>query len=299
MQAFTETQYQNIYTTLSHFLPYYIGIFMFCELVYLLLISKKLLIQETKINFVSGLIVIVTQATLKTFLLAGIYPNIYEHRILNVGNGLGVFLYCFFLFTFLQYVVHFLNHKVRLFWCLHEVHHSATHMNTTTGIRNSIFDIISTDALYFLIPFLGVPPLVFLIIYAGGKIWGNFIHVNEDIVSHLPVINKVLIEPAAHHIHHAKNIIYLDKNYGEIIPLYDKLFGTYQQLSELPQYGTLSHNAPDNFWDVQLFEFKKLYADIKNASNITDKILYIFMPPGWAPNGQGLTAKDMQLQFYK
>jgi sterol desaturase/sphingolipid hydroxylase (fatty acid hydroxylase superfamily) len=299
MLAFTETEYQHIYNTLSHFLPYYIGIFMVCELVYLFCTSRKLLLHETRINFISGLIVIITQASLKTFLLAGIYPSIYKYRIISIGNGLGVFIFCFFLFTFLQYVVHFLNHKVRLFWCLHEVHHSATQMNTTTGIRNSIFDIISTDALYFIIPFLGVPPLVFLIIYAGGKIWGNFIHVNEDIVSQIPVLNKVLIEPAAHHVHHAKNIIYLDKNYGEIIPLYDKLFGTYQHLSEAPVYGTLSHNNPNTFWDVQLYEFKHLIADIKNATTITDKIFYLIMPPGWAPNGQGITAKDLQMQYLK
>jgi sterol desaturase/sphingolipid hydroxylase (fatty acid hydroxylase superfamily) len=294
---FTEAQYQHIYLKLSNFLPYYIGIFMLAELLFILLTTHQILLKETKINLMSGLIVIITQAVLKTALLAGVYPAIYAHRLISIGNGFGVFVYAFFLFTFLQYLVHFINHKVRIFWCLHEVHHSATQMNTTTGIRNSIFDIISTDGVYFLIPLMGVPPLVFLIIYAGGKIWGNFIHVNENIVSQIPVLNKLLIEPAAHHIHHAKNIIYLDKNYGEIIPLYDKLFGTYKTLSETPIYGTLSHDAPQGFWDVQLYEFKKLYVDIKGCHSIKTKILYCIMPPGWAPNGAGITAKDLQREW--
>jgi sterol desaturase/sphingolipid hydroxylase (fatty acid hydroxylase superfamily) len=286
--------YESTYQYLNQFLPYYLIIFIVLELAYMLFISKNLLIQETKINILCGLTVILTQAVLKTSLLASLYPAIYQHKLFDIGNGVGVVIYCVFLFTFLQFVVHYLNHKVRLFWCLHEIHHSATQMNATTGIRNSIFDVVSTDILYFLIPFLGVPPLIFLIVYGSCKIWGNFIHINEQLVSEIPILNKILVDPAGHHIHHARNLIYLDKNYGELTPLYDRLFKTYMPLTETPEFGTLSNHIVTTFWDSQLYEFRKLYADMRSTDNFKEKLQYILMPPGWLPNGKGQTTSELQ-----
>lgn len=286
--------YENIYHYLNQFLSYYIVIFIVLELAYLLFYAKNLLIQETKINFLCGITVILTQTVFKTGLLATAYPTLYKHRIFDVGNGFAVIIYCVFLFTFLQYIVHYLNHKVRLFWCLHEVHHSATQMNATTGIRNSIFDVVSTDALYFLIPFLGVPPLVFLIVYGTTKIWGNFIHINEKLVSELPFVNWFLVDPAGHHIHHASNLKYLDKNYGELTSLYDKLFKTHMPLTEKPVFGTLTHPVVTGFWDSQLHEFRKLYVDVKSVKNWRIKLQFIFMSPGWLPDGKGQTTRMLQ-----
>jgi sterol desaturase/sphingolipid hydroxylase (fatty acid hydroxylase superfamily) len=294
MRHFTINDYQNIYAKLGNFLPYYLAVFVLLELCYLIYIGQKLLIREARTNIVSGLIAIATQAILKNYLLIGGYYFLYNHRIINTANTFIVFIYAFFLFSFLHYVVHYLNHKVRLFWCLHVVHHSATEMNSTTGIRTSIFDIIGADVLYFAIPFLGVPPLVFFIVYAVAKIWGNFIHVNENIVSKIPFLNKILVDPAMHHVHHASNIIYLDKNYGETIVLYDKLFGTFQQLSEPPVYGILSNEKPHGFWNIQLHEFRHLAKDIKQASSLKHKLQYLFMPPGWAADGQAKTTKQIQ-----
>jgi sterol desaturase/sphingolipid hydroxylase (fatty acid hydroxylase superfamily) len=286
--------YEKYYHYLNQFLSYYIVIFIVLELAYMAFYAKNLLLQETKINLLCGITVILTQTVLKTGLLATAYPTLYKHRILDVGNGVGVLVYCVFLFTFLQFVVHYLNHKVRLFWCLHEIHHSATQMNATTGIRNSIFDVVSTDALYFLIPFMGVPPLIFLIVYGTTKIWGNFIHINEKLVSELPIVNWFLIDPAGHHIHHARNVIYIDKNYGELTPLYDKLFKTYMPLTEPPVFGTVSNHVVTGFWDSQLYEFRKLYADVKSTPNWKEKLQFIVMPPGWLPNGKGLTTWMLQ-----
>jgi sterol desaturase/sphingolipid hydroxylase (fatty acid hydroxylase superfamily) len=292
-------QYETIYHYLNQFLSYYIIIFMVLELAYLLFYAKDLLVEETKINMLCGFTVIITQTVLKTGLLASVYPTIYAHRILNIGNGLGVVAYCVFLFTFLQFVVHYLNHKVRLFWCLHEVHHSATRMNSTTGIRNSIFDVVSTDALYFLIPFLGVPPLIFLIVYGSSKIWGNFIHINEKLVSQIPFVNWILVDPAGHHIHHARNLIYLDKNYGELTSLYDRLFKTYMPLTEKPEFGTFSNHVITGFWDSQLYEFKRLYADVAAAKDWKQKLQYVFMPPGWLPEGRSQTTRYMQRAYFQ
>jgi sterol desaturase/sphingolipid hydroxylase (fatty acid hydroxylase superfamily) len=256
--------------------------------------NKKLLIKETKINLISGLIAIATQYLLKTFMLKDIYPILYKNRILDITNGTLSFVYCFFLFTFIHYIAHYLNHKIRIFWCLHEVHHSATEINSSAGIRSSIFDVISTDALYLLIPIIGIPPVVFFIVYAFAKIWGNFIHISKQIIFRIPLLNYVLVDPAAHHVHHAKNLIYLDKNFGEFVPWYDQLLRTYIRPTETPIYGTISRKNTSSFWDIQLGEFRKLVNDIKSTSCIAHKIGYIFMPPGWKPGDNSHTVKFLQ-----
>jgi len=289
--------YQDIYARVNLFLPYYVVIFMAIELIYLSIGARNILLPETKVNIASGLIVIVTQYLLKTSIFAGLYSRIYDHRVIDAGTGPFVFVYCFFLFTFLQYVIHYINHKVRLFWCLHEVHHSATRMNTSTGIRSSIFDVVAADALYFLVPFLGVPPIVFLIVYGCSKFWGHFLHINEKIVSSIPAINHILVDPANHHIHHARNIPYLDKNFGEIVPWYDKMFNTFEQTTEPPIYGTLGNDKVNNFWDTQLYEWRKLRRDIRATKNLKHKLLYICMPPGWSPNGTTSTVSKLQKEY--
>lgn len=272
-----------IYNSLKQFMPIYVISFIALEFLYNLYNNKNFLVREVRINVVSGLLVIVTQSLLQYVMLARLNPFIYQHRLVNLDIGVYQFVVCFFLYTFLQYCSHYLSHKVRFFWCLHEVHHSALQMNTSTGIRNSIFDVISTDVLYLLIPLLGVEPIVFLITYSCLKIWGTFIHINEEIVSKIPVINWFMVDPSTHHVHHAQNPIYIDKNYGEFLNIYDKAFGTFVTETERPVYGTIGHN-PTGFWDVQLYSFRKLFAEMKAAGSLKEKILLAIMPPEWSIN---------------
>lgn len=284
-----EIDFQNLYTQIRHVIPINIFIFLSLEFFINLFIFKTLILSEAKLNIISGLVVLATQVILQSLFLSGIYPSIYKFHLFEFGNNAMVLLYGFIIYTFLQFVSHFLSHKIRIFWCLHEVHHSATQMNSTAGLRNSIFDIISTDVLYLLIPLIGIPPIVYLVIYSLSKAWGNFIHINEQIVSKIPFLNIFLVDPSTHHLHHARNDIYLDKNFCVVTPIYDKIFGTFVVETELPVYGSASHRSPTGFWDIHLFEFRKLLKDIRKTESLKNKILYIIMPPNWEPKNQNST----------
>lgn len=272
-----------LYQSLKQFMPVYVISFITLEFIYNLYNNKRFLAREVSINVLSGLLVIITQAVLQYVLLARLNPYLYTQRLIDLPPGWYQFALCFFLYTFLQYCSHYLSHKVRFFWCLHEVHHSALHMNTSTGVRNSIFDVISTDALYLLIPLLGVEPPVFLITYSLLKIWGTFIHINEDLVSKIPLVNWIMIDPSAHHVHHARNPEYIDKNYGEFVNVYDKLFGTFVTEEAKPVYGSIGHD-PKGFWDVQLYAFRQLFAEMRAAKTLREKLLLALMPPEWSTN---------------
>lgn len=230
----------------------------------------------------------------QSFFILNLYKYVFEYRIFDLGNGIQTLFLGFFLYSFFQYFTHFISHKIRIFWCLHEVHHSSTQLNGTAGIRNSIFDLISTEILYLFIPFLGVPPIVYLIIYSISKAWGSFIHINEKTVSNIPILNKFIVDPAIHQVHHAQNLIYLDKNYSEVTPIYDKLFGTFQPKTEPIIYGASNHPPNLGFWDTHLFEFRNLKNDIKSVDLWKHKLLYLIKPPGWSPEGNNNTVKQKQ-----
>jgi sterol desaturase/sphingolipid hydroxylase (fatty acid hydroxylase superfamily) len=280
--------------TLKHWLPIYIVVLMGVETLILLIRFKKFYWQEAKVNLITGGITIVVQAILKIWLLTGIYPAVYRHAVFHWQPDAAMWVAGFLLYTFLQFATHVVYHKVRIFWCLHEVHHSAQHMNVTTGLRTSVFDVVSLDICYLLIPLLGIDPAVYFVLYTLNKFWGAFIHVNEKIVSRIPFLEQLLVTPAAHHVHHARNIRYLDKNYGEVIPWYDMLFGTWARPVEAPVYGTLQVQREMDFWEAQLHEFRKLWKDVKRTRHWKHKLAYFFMPPGWHPGDASGTAAALQ-----
>lgn len=291
--------YENIFTLLKTWLPYYFAILIVGEAIYLLVKFKKIYYKETTVNLITGFLSISIQAVIKTFFFAGLYYNVYAHRIWELGLSWRAWVLGFFLYTFLQFFTHLLYHKVRLFWCLHEVHHSAISMNVTTGLRTSIFDIVALEMSYLLLPLIGIDPLVYFMLYVINKFWGAFIHMNEKIVDRIPFVEYILVSPEAHHIHHARNIQYLDKNYGEVIPWFDKIFGTYSKKTEEPLYGTLKIKEEIGFWEAQVHEFRALWKDVKTTPKWKHKIAYFFMPPGWHPDDKTQMTSYIQKQYAK
>jgi sterol desaturase/sphingolipid hydroxylase (fatty acid hydroxylase superfamily) len=156
-------------------------------------------------------------------------------------------------------------------------------MHSSAGFRASVLDIFSLNIFLLLLPLFGIHPLVYFIIYSIHKFWGMFIHVNERIVNKIGFLEYFLVSPSNHHLHHARNTPYLDKNYGEFVPWYDMLFGTYVQEKEKPRYGTVNMQTELNFWDSQLFEFRRLRADMKKTRQLKTKMKYLFYSPGWKP----------------
>ncbi len=270
------------------------------ETAYLLWRFKKIYWRETAINLATGVIAVMAQMVIKTYIIADLHTTVFnKYKLFDFGIHWYTFVLGFFMYTFIQFATHYYYHKVRIFWCLHEVHHSAIQMNATTGLRTSIFDLIALDIFFLLMPFVGINPVVYLLLYTLNKFWGTFIHINENIVNKIPWLEYIMTTPSNHHIHHARNIQYLDRNYGEVIPWYDMIFKTYAKEEEKPVYGTLSVQTEIGFWDSQLHEFKKLWKDVKSTPKLKHKIAYFFMPPGWHPHSNKGTAKYIQDAYFK
>mgnify|MGYP001231651670 CR=1 FL=1 len=186
---------------------------------------------------------------------------------------------------FTGYWLHRLNHRVNVFWNRHIIHHSSEEFNLSCALRQSVSETVHFGAI-LMIPaaLLGVPAKIFAII--------GPIHLFMQFWYHTKLINKlgwleyIIITPSHHRVHHAINPEYLDKNYGQIFIIWDKIFGSFQpELEHIkPVYGTL---RPARTWNPIIINYKhfwQLIQDAYHTSSIWNKIRIWFMPTGWRPD---------------
>ncbi len=213
-------------------------------------------------------------------------------------------IYGYIVWELAHFVYHYLGHKVRLFWCLHSTHHAPESMNLFVSYAHFFLEAPYADVIRTSICILlGVDPaLLFFIMFIDG-VWGGFIHVGENILKdgRLGFLNGLLLTPSHHRVHHAKNPLYMDRNFCNLLNIWDRVFGTLQhERNDLPpQYGITRQINAQNFWDVYFGEIVYLIKDIRKAPGIKNKLLYIVMPPGWSHTGNHKTAKLVRKEFFK
>ncbi|WP_202951318.1 sterol desaturase family protein [Xenococcus sp. PCC 7305] len=223
---------------------------------------------------------------------------IYQYRLFDLKFDWYVWILAYIGYDFMSYAIHYLSHKVRLFWCIHTVHHSPKEMKASVAFRGSFAEFILAPHLTLWLPILGFHPLLIIIIDGIGQLYGVPLHLNQHIFpdSKYSGIQKFLITPSVHRLHHAKNDIYLDRNYGLTFRIWDYLFQTSQVelQQEKPIYGISKNINSENLLVSQTDEFIELWQDIKNAPSWLDKIKYLVMPPGWNYINGGYTAENIR-----
>ena len=185
---------------------------------------------------------------------------------------------------FTGYWLHRLNHRVNVFWNRHIIHHSSEEFNLSCALRQSISETIHFGAI-LMIPaaVLGVPAAIFAVlgpIHLFMQFWYH-----TRLIDKMGWLEKIIVTPSHHRVHHGINPEYLDKNYSAIFIIWDKLFGTFQpELVEVkPVYGIL---RPANTWNPIIINYKHLWQliqDAFHAEKLWDKIRLWFMPTGWRP----------------
>lgn len=205
-------------------------------------------------------------------------------------------VYGYIIWELAHFVYHYLGHKVRLFWCLHSTHHAPEDMNLSVTHAHFFLEAPYADTIRTTICILfGVhPELLFLIMFIDGT-YGAFIHVGENLLKNgrLGFLNKIILTPSHHRVHHAKNPLYMDTNFCNLLNIWDKVFKTYQeeQHNIKIEYGITREMDSGNFLDVYFGEIVALAKDVWKAPGIANKFLYIVMPPGWSHMGDHKTAK--------
>jgi sterol desaturase/sphingolipid hydroxylase (fatty acid hydroxylase superfamily) len=195
-----------------------------------------------------------------------------------------IYLVVFLVLDFAGYAVHALDHRINFFWNSHIVHHSSEDFNLACALRQSVSVFVKLFVI-LLIPaaLLGIDPKVIAFVaplHLFAQFWYHTQHINK-----MGFLEKIIVTPSHHRVHHALNKEYIDKNYGQILIVWDKMFGTFQEeLKDVPPvYGI---TRPVQTWNPIKINFQHMSLMMKDAwraKNWKDKLRIWFMPTGWRP----------------
>lgn len=213
------------------------------------------------------------------------YSWLVDHvAVFSIGTQWYVWVIAFIAKDFAGYWIHRLEHTINIFWNRHIIHHSSEEFNLSCALRQSVSEIFSFVGL-FLLPaaIIGVPAEVIAVI-APIQLFAQFWY-HTRLIGRMGWLEKFLVTPSHHRVHHAINPEYIDKNYGQIFIVWDKLFGTFQPEREdiPPVYGV---KRPVHTWNPFLISIQHVWLILHDAFHTKswkDKIRIWFMPTGWRP----------------
>ena len=220
----------------------------------------------------------------------------YEQRVSSIALDSAPALLALFIGQeFCYYGYHRAAHRVRWFWCSHVVHHSPNQLNLSAAYRIGIFGRLTGTALFFVpLVWLGFPPRVVFAMLQLNLLYQFWIHATW--IPRLGWLEYVLNTPSAHRVHHATNLDYLDANYGGVLIVFDRLFGTYRaERDDLPcRYGLVTPVTTYNPLRIEFEPWRQLGRDLLRARSLRALAGALLMPPGWRADGPGRTTEELR-----
>jgi sterol desaturase/sphingolipid hydroxylase (fatty acid hydroxylase superfamily) len=182
-------------------------------------------------------------------------------------------------------------------WASHVIHHSSEHFNFSTALRNASIGALYKPFLWVWMTVLGFHPLMVLSCMAIETVYQFFLHTKS-----LPAwdrLSAVMNTPGLHEVHHGKDPFCIDKNYGGMTIIFDRLFGTYQpiQSNQQIQFGVTHPPHVQSILEITLHEFRSLFNDIVRCKSIWIAIQYAVNRPGWKPQSAKHTADVQRCNF--
>lgn len=237
----------------------------------------------------------------KLFVFAALYYVYESFRIFTIPITWWSFVILFFLDDFSYYWFHRTSHENRFFWASHVVHHSSRHYNLSTALRQTWTGGFYSFIFWLWLPLLGFHPGMILFQMSISLLYQFWIH--TELIQQLPKwIEFFFNTPSHHRVHHGSNPIYLDRNHAGILIIWDRLFGTFQPelKHEKVKYGLVVNIKTYNPILIAFNEWGALFKDLitRNLS-VTNRIKYLYKPPGWKHDGTGKLSSDLKEEWLK
>ena len=178
----------------------------------------------------------------------------------------------------LYYFYHRIAHRVRLIWATHQAHHSSQYFNFATALRQK-WNISGDVFLRALLPLIGVPPWMVFASFSINLVYQFWIH-TERIGKLWRPIEFVFNTPSHHRVHHGMDQQYLDKNYGGIFILWDRLFRSFKAENVRPNYGLTKQVDTYNIWTLQTHEYVSIFRDVRRATALARQAGLPLRPAG-------------------
>ncbi|MDJ1471352.1 sterol desaturase family protein [Cytophagaceae bacterium DM2B3-1] len=210
------------------------------------------------------------------------YTYIHTHfAVFTIKPSVLLWLALFLCTDFVWYWYHRLAHEISLLWSVHVVHHQSEDFNYTVSARITVFQALVRVVFWSVLPWIGFPPEMITSILLIHGAYPFFIHTRT--IGKLGILEYILVTPSHHRVHHASDEHYLDKNYGDVLIIWDKIFGTFVEEKEEPHYGlTKPLNSHSFLWQHFHFILELLYT-VKHTQGWGNKIKIIFGGPDLVP----------------
>ncbi|WP_322032541.1 sterol desaturase family protein [Paraburkholderia sp. J76] len=235
-------------------------------------------------------------ALLPLSLAAPIFDFAWEHRLFTLNiDTVPLALLVFIGQEFCYYWYHRASHRIRFFWATHAVHHSPNQLTLSSAYRLGWTGKLTGPAMFFApLVWLGVRPEVVLAILSLNLLYQFWLH--NTWIPRLGWLERVFNTPSNHRVHHASNVDYLDANYGGVLIVFDRLFGTWvQERADEPcHYGLVTPVRSRNPFVVEFEHWATLARDVATAKTIWTAVRYVFLPPGWRADGGGETTGNLR-----
>jgi sterol desaturase/sphingolipid hydroxylase (fatty acid hydroxylase superfamily) len=222
---------------------------------------------------------ILMAVSIKGFTLA-FHLFLYEFRVFDLVSLFPIWilwLMTFVLIDFIFYFYHRISHRSRFLWAIHMSHHSSEEMNFVVAYRQAWLGPISKVPFFMILPIIGLDPTMIAVAGVLSTVWG--------IVGHTQIINKlgpfewIFNTPSHHRVHHGSNAQYIDRNYGNLLIIWDRFFGTFEPEIEPVKYGLVKNVNTFNPIKITFMGWQEIYQDIKNSTSSKEALGHFFGPP--------------------
>ncbi len=220
---------------------------------------------------------------------------LYQFRLFDIPVVWWSWILLLFAEDLCYYWFHRLSHEVRILWAAHINHHSSTHYNLTTALRQSWTTPFTGFIFWAPLPLLGFPIEMIIIQKSISLLYQYWLH--TELIGKLGWFGKVFNTPSHHRVHHGRNPIYLDRNHAGIFIIWDKLFGTFEPEGEAVDYGLTKNIHTYNPFRIAFHEWASMLRDAWNAKTWRGRVGYLFLRPGWTEDGAGKTAPALRHDY--
>ncbi|MFZ4584827.1 MAG: sterol desaturase family protein [Acidimicrobiia bacterium] len=207
----------------------------------------------------------------KALALAGFFYLFDHYRLftLDAGNPLH-WIAAWMVGDFFYYWIHRAEHRVRILWATHCVHHSSEEFSFTTAVRMPWTEVFYKPITGIWAPLIGVNPTMGAVMGALTLMIGQLQH--TKLIGSLGPLDWFLQTPSNHRVHHARNAQYIDKNFGGTTMIWDRLFGTYEPEVETPVYGLTHPIESTNPLRISVGGYPELFRDLRTAGTFGERV---------------------------
>jgi len=236
-------------------------------------------------NISCGIFEQVTGVFAKVFTVALFYVVSKNVGVFDIPTTWPWLIVLFIGIDFFYYWGHRHSHTVNLFWTGHVVHHQSEDYNLSVALRQGAIQKFFVSFYYVPLAFLGFDAEAFLFLGALQTLYQFWIH--TELIEKMGMFGFLFNTPSHHRVHHGRDPIYIDKNHGGTLIVWDRLFGTFQKEVERPNYGITTPINTFNPIAAHIHPWKNLWEDVKRTPGGWNKVKLLFAKPGWLPQEAG------------